>query len=120
MSSCGTIEFLNGGVIQSSSIISSNITNSTFSAGSIDSSSISNMTEIDATSAQKIVEAIIALDETFRQQLAEALGFKPDGGVEPETSCTDSVSTCVMGSADTLLGKPDSWIQIDGKNIPAY
>lgn len=120
MSSCGTIEFLNGGTIQGSTIVQSDITSSTIRASTIDSSSITNLTGIDDNSAQKIVDAICQLDEAILQKLAEALGLKLDSGVAPETACSDSLTTCIRGGAGTLLGEPSEWVQIDGKNIPAY
>ena len=120
MSSCGQIEFLNGGAIQGSSIVSSNITSSTFTAGSIDASSIANLTDIDATSVKKIIDVLCELDDEYKTKLAEALGLKLDSGVAPEPGCSDSMTTCVMGGNDALLGTPTEWVQIDGKNIPAY
>lgn len=120
MSQCGNIEFLSGGTINQSSIVSSTITNSDLTGGTISSAAIESLKSVDSNSAKVIAEALAGMDEASKKALAEALGFAPGVGQAPASTTEDSLPTEVLGDRDQLLGAPAEWVSIGGKNVPAY
>ena len=83
--------------------------------------SLTNLIETVATSgASKIADAIAALPAEQRQALATALAPVFPEGVAPEATAGERMTTNVMGDRSMLLGKPVSWVSINGKNVPTF
>lgn len=120
MSTCGNMEFLQGGTIQNTTVVGADITSSTVTASEITASTLSNITGIDETTIRTIVTGIMALDENTKKNLLESLGFSFNTAAAPATNVEAGLPTTMYGDRSALLGKPVGWISVDGNVVPHY
>lgn len=119
---CGGIEYLEGGVIKNTTVVSSYVTGSTITDSSLEASTIKTLQGIDEVSTQVVANALASLPKEKLQQLAHALMSALAADAEPPASTEAAgLPTTVFGNRAAVLGAPAHWLTLaDGTVVPAY
>lgn len=121
---CGSIEFVDGGVINNATMTNSTIQGSVINGSAIEASSLSRITAVDADTAVVIANVIAKLDTEQLRALAKAITDAMPDTIEtalgPAHTKDDALPTELAGGRQYVLGSPMGWLKMQGVVIPAY
>ncbi len=117
----GALEFVDGGVINATTVTNSQIVTSVIQNSAFEAGRITNLVSIDDASASLIAKAFLSLGEDDLKRLATAILGAAELPTAPQPSLNEgNLSRQHYGSADAVLGKPDKWLTVGGGAVPLY
>ena len=122
MSQCGGSQFVSGGTLESSKIITPEIVGGSLSSVVLDGTTITNLTSLDEASLVTVMNGLTKLPKEQLQVLADAI-FKAltiTPTTAPTPVDTTEVSSNTYGLPTATLGEPNTWIELGGACIPTY